>query len=352
MGGGGFMAKSEGESSRSAGRPCPALQKLQGSENKSADSGGELQVVQATPTELAAIIQCLKARAESAPADARIGRASALARTGLRFAAVVLLATGVGVGLGDGDLFDDVGPNVAQQPSRLVHGADVRQAGEQPGDKSTGSGGGAGSGSDDGTPTGQPECVAWAQICVYRLPDGRCQATEQPCRLFSGCELHGALENIQTMLVEIRAGVVAAPRAIEKSESQKAELLAGGQPSKQRRKNTIANGILGRLRWENGFSDVWLGGEHYDLRGRAKARFCLLYLMAKLAFNAESARHLEYEINPFVRKKCQLPPLPEGAQANLRIQHFFNDPSGKTNRLGRELVKAAGRNGRFYLQVV
>jgi hypothetical protein len=200
------MKKTDGESSRSAGQPCPALQKLQGSGNKSAGNGGELQVVQATPTELAAIIQCLKERAESASADAHIGRASALARTGLRFVAVVLLAAGVGIGLGDGDLFDDVGPGVAQQPNRLIHNTDVRQAGEQPGGKAPGSGGGGGSGSDDSGSAGKPECEARATMCVFRLPDGRCQATEQPCRLLAECHL--PLDDIKAMLEEIRAGVV------------------------------------------------------------------------------------------------------------------------------------------------
>ena len=104
--------------------------------------------------------------------------------------------------------------------------------------------------------------------------------------------------------------------------------------------------MRGRLRWENRFLDVWLGGEHYDLRGRAKARFCIQYLVAMQAFDQDSARHLENEIDPFVRKKCQLPP-----PAEIRIQHYFNDRSGKLARLRRELVKAAGRNGRFYLQV-
>ena len=110
--------------------------------------------------------------------------------------------------------------------------------------------------------------------------------------------------------------------------------------------NPTVNGMRGRLRWENGFLDVWLGGEHYDLRGRAKARFCLEYLVAMQAFDQDSARHLEKEIDPFVRKKCQLPPASE-----IRIQHYFNDRCGKLARLRRELVKAAGRNGRFYLQV-
>ena len=104
---------------------------------------------------------------------------------------------------------------------------------------------------------------------------------------------------------------------------------------------------IGRFQYQAGFKDVWIGGEHYDLRGRAKARLCIQYLVAKQAFDADSARHLEDEIDPFVRKKCQLPPPSE-----IRIQHYFNDRSGKLPRLRSDLVKAAGRNGRFYLQVI
>jgi hypothetical protein len=43
-------------------------------------------------------------------------------------------------------------------------------------------------------------------MCVFRLPDGRCQATEQPCRLLAECHL--PLDDIKAMLEEIRAGVV------------------------------------------------------------------------------------------------------------------------------------------------
>jgi len=321
------MEKTDGESSRSGGQPCPPLQKLQGVKNKSAGPGGELQDFHTTLTKLAAVIQCLKEQAESAPVGARVGRASAVVRAGLKFVAVMLLATGVGYGLGDGDLFDDVGPGVAQQPSRPVHRADARQAAEQAGSKSHGSAGGADSGSDGGGAAGQPECVARAKACVFRLPDGRCQATEQPCRL---CETHGSLDDIRAMLGEIRAGVMG---------------LAMGPPLASVANKNIHT--IGRFQYGAGFMDVWLGGEHFDLRGRAKARFCLQYLVAKKAFDPDSARHLENEIDPFVRKKCGLPPPSE-----IRIQHYFNDGSGKLSRLRSDLVKAAGRNGRFYLQVV
>ena len=106
------MERDDGEAHASAGQDCPA-QKPIGATNEITIKGERLRIVQATDEEGAAITQYLKERAESAPAGARIGRASALARSGLRFAAVVLLATGVGVGLGDGNVFDDVGCSVA-----------------------------------------------------------------------------------------------------------------------------------------------------------------------------------------------------------------------------------------------
>lgn len=108
---------------------------------------------------------------------------------------------------------------------------------------------------------------------------------------------------------------------------------------------------IGRFRYRDGFDQVWVGDELYDLRRRAKARFCLQYLVKTQAFNAASGRHLEKEIDPFVREKCQLPPLPAMSKSHLRIQHFFHDPSRKLSKLRVDLVKPAGRNGRFYLQV-
>jgi hypothetical protein len=72
--------------------------------------GGGSRVVQA------AVRGMLNWLVESAPAGAAVGRAPALAWAGLRLAAMVLLAAGVGIRLGDGDEFDDVGCSTAQQP--------------------------------------------------------------------------------------------------------------------------------------------------------------------------------------------------------------------------------------------
>jgi hypothetical protein len=304
----------------------------------------------------------LKERAESAPAGARIGRASALARSGLRFAAIVLLAAGVGVGLGDGNLYDDVGCSVAQQPRRVSHGADSGQAGEHRNGTDEDGGLTIEDGGQD-TPhpacghllpsaekAQQPECVARAEMCVNRMPDGLCRMSNRRCRLVQLpiADFRLPIKKIAGRTAEILQAILI-QRDLLTELVQGQEKLLAAEP----RLGIQAIGAnkelrtIGRFKYGAGFKDVWLGGEHYDLRGRAKARFCIQYLVAKQAFDADSARHLENEIDPFVRKKCQLPPPSE-----IRIQHYFNDHSGKLSRLRRDLVKAAGRNGRFYLQVV
>ena len=108
---------------------------------------------------------------------------------------------------------------------------------------------------------------------------------------------------------------------------------------------------VGRLRYLGRFEDVWVGGVHYDLRHRNTARFCIQYLVEAQAFDPTTARHLENEIDPFVRKHANLPALPASADGNLRIQRYFNDPVKKYHGLRKELVKSAGRNGCFYLRV-
>jgi hypothetical protein len=320
-----IMESTDGESCWSDGPSCPPLQKLQGSGNENAGSGGELQVIQATPTELAAIIQCLKARAESAPAGARMGRASALARTGLRFVAVVLLAAGVGVGLGDGDLFDDVGPSVAQQPSRHAHGSAARLAGEQLGGTATGPGGGAGSGSDDGLIAGQSKREARAKTCVYRLPDGWCEATNQPCRL----------------LTEDQREPVAAPLAIEPHGRCKPVAAE---------KNADPNIIfhtIGNFHYLTGFEDVWLNRQHYDLRAHKKARLCLEYLAIQHAVNEASARHFLEEIDPYVREVGGLGA--RGKFSEVKIQDYFREPTGQLVKLCQALIQAVDGTGKYYL---
>jgi len=110
-------------------------------------------------------------------------------------------------------------------------------------------------------------------------------------------------------------------------------------------------GEEGRLRWENDFEDIWVGADHYDLRKRNTARHCIRFLVMMKAFDKATARHLEKEIEPHVREYAKLEKLPSSADGNLRIQRYFNDPEKKYHALRKELVKSAGRNRCFYLQV-
>ena len=106
-----------------------------------------------------------------------------------------------------------------------------------------------------------------------------------------------------------------------------------------------------RLRWDNDFNDVYVGGVHYNLASRDAARHCIRYLVAMGAFDKASARHLEREINVYVRKQVKRDVLKPGSDGNLRIQHYFSGSDKSYLRLHKELVKPAGRNGCFYLQV-
>ncbi len=89
----------------------------------------------------------------------------------------------------------------------------------------------------------------------------------------------------------------------------------------------------GRLRYVPGFEDVWLGSDHYDLRERKKARLCIQYLVENGAFDASSARHLKDEIDPYVRRQGNFLPA-----ADIKIDHYFNDPKGKLLKLRRDLI--------------
>jgi len=107
-----------------------------------------------------------------------------------------------------------------------------------------------------------------------------------------------------------------------------------------------ANGSHGRLRYKNDFADVWVGEMYFDLRKRNPARFCVRYLVEQKAFSKSSARHLEKEIDPYVRKHCDYP-----RAAEIKIHHYFQDHSGRLPQLRKALIRPAGRNGRFYLMI-
>ena len=123
------------------------------------------------------------------------------------------------------------------------------------------------------------------------------------------------------------------------SESSKRKVESGKRP---------ASGSHGRLQWANDFKEVRLGGVLYNLQTRKKARYCIQYLVQKGAFDEKSARHLEREIDPYVRKHSKMPPLLDSSRNNLRIQHYFTGTGKNVHQLCAELIKSAG-NGRFYL---
>ncbi len=104
----------------------------------------------------------------------------------------------------------------------------------------------------------------------------------------------------------------------------------------------------GKLRYRTGFEDVWLGDTHYDLRGRTKARLCLQFMVEQNAFDAKSACHLVDKIDVFVRERGNFP-----RAADIKIDHYFNDPHDPEKRLPslrKDLIVAAGRNGRYFLK--
>jgi hypothetical protein len=102
--------------------------------------------------------------------------------------------------------------------------------------------------------------------------------------------------------------------------------------------------VMGQLRYRDGFDDVWLGDEHYDLRRYTKARLCLEYLVENGAYTVERARHFLEEIDPYVREKGGFIKLEE-----IRIHDYFRDPSGRIAKLRQGLV-AAGHKGKYYLK--
>lgn len=102
---------------------------------------------------------------------------------------------------------------------------------------------------------------------------------------------------------------------------------------------------IGTFKYRDGFGEVWFGGKHYDLQSRHKARLCIEYLVQKKAFHPTSARHFVDEIDPYVRKKGDYLP-----SADIKIDHYFNEQKGRLPKLRKDLIRAAGRNGKFYLK--
>ena len=113
-----------------AGQECPAHANFSGTPEEGHavhENGDSTPFGEVTAEERAVIHQFLQK--PGAP-GAGAGRAWALARGALKFAAMVLLATSVGFGLGDGDEFDEAGCSVAQHPDSTSHGAQSAESGD------------------------------------------------------------------------------------------------------------------------------------------------------------------------------------------------------------------------------
>lgn len=150
----------------------------------------------------------------------------------------------------------------------------------------------------------------------------------------------------QYAAIELILGLRAAAVGVARKERKRAAVKTEAGDS-----SAAADMIhrVGRLAYRNGFADVWLGEEHFDLSRRAKARACLRFLVEQRAFEADSARDLITEIDPYVRAQCRLPELP--GYGELKIHHYFNPSKSDVARLGRELIRPAGRNGRYYIAI-
>lgn len=159
---------------------------------------------------------------------------------------------------------------------------------------------------------------------------GACGAVtgEGACATMEGALLAQTVATVLTRLEE----------RLSRVEWKLDKLLAAGSAAR-------AAGVMqcGRLDYRPGFEDVWVDGEHFDLRERAKARCCLQYLVEQQAFTRESARHLAGESDAYVWGRTGLP-----ASAEIKIDHYFQDHRGKLPRLCQAVVRGAERNGRFY----
>jgi hypothetical protein len=130
----------------------------------------------------------------------------------LKMAAALLLASGVAVGLGDGNEFDDVGCSVAQKPNAALRKTHSAEREDQGLDDSPGPGAGRAVGYWDecADVSGdefdlRPACISGAKFCPYRLPDGFCPVRRARCRLLAGPPGDTALslEEVMRMLRQV-----------------------------------------------------------------------------------------------------------------------------------------------------
>jgi hypothetical protein len=173
------MEKDGCGSQGSAGQRCPALSGIgEGEEAKQLVASSDGAAAEEVTAEERAVIR----RFLEEPDGSGDGRTRILARAALKFAAVLLVAAGVSMGLGDGDEFDEAGCSVALRPGGPSHDAGSAEAQGHPGDRQPDSEAGAGSGAGGGT-GGRPECEVRAERCADRMGAGICRVSNQRCRL-------------------------------------------------------------------------------------------------------------------------------------------------------------------------
>ena len=100
---------------------------------------------------------------------------------------------------------------------------------------------------------------------------------------------------------------------------------------------------LGRLYYLPDFSKVWLAGVEYDLTSRTLARGCLALMVERKAVDEKSALDVKTVIHPYLAAHHG------GSAQEPRVHDYF---TGKLEPLRESLIKAVGRNRRYYLMVL
>ena len=177
--------------------------------------------------------------------------------------------------------------------------------------------------------------------CAF-IPLASCLAPNK-----GGFRVTGSIRPILERFASELVATVASPRA---NSAAVATPRASGTKSGKKSKtpDVPVRGSEGRLSWDNDFKEIRFGGVLHNLETRKRARFCIKYLAAWKAYDEFSARHLEKQIEPYVRAQAGMDPLPESSKYNLRIQQYFHG-NKNLQKLGSELIVLAG-NGRYYLR--
>lgn len=131
--------------------------------------------------------------------------------------------------------------------------------------------------------------------------------------------------------------------AVERVLGMEASTVEIGNAEKKSAGEVVA---FGRLKCLPGFNDVWVDDTAYDLRERSQVRLCLQFLVENGAQSPGSARHFVDEIDPYVRAHGNFP-----RSAEPKIDHYFNDHSGKLPALRKALVQVVHGKGRYFLKV-